>query len=315
MAESRAMRAGTALALAAFVAGCGGTDFGSGVGTATQSTIPAPAVVRPAVVHRPALRAALLRSATTTRSARTARTSISVTVTGLGEETFATGAFDVAGTGVADLANGDADLVLSVPLIDRVGGGGAIEERIVHGVAYARLPAAMLRVAGLPPPVRWLRIDGPGASAARLSTLSKSQVDPAGVLAFLGEISDDVRPIGIEFVRDTPATHYAATVAPAPVGAASGRRSSLRARLAAIGARRGAGRVGVDVWIDRVGLVRRIVVSIPLSAGTLPAGSGAAPVMQMQTDFYAFGAPVRVTAPPAAQVRPFAALRLPSHAG
>jgi hypothetical protein len=34
--------------------------------------------------------------------------------------------------------------------------------------------------------------------------------------------------------------------------------------------------------------------------------------MTIQADFYAFGGPVDVPAPPAAQVRPFAALRLPS---
>jgi hypothetical protein len=266
-------------------------------------------------VNRPVLRAALVRSATTTRSARTARTSISVTVTGLGEEAFATGAFDVAGSGVADLANGDAELVLSVPLIDRVGGGGAIEERIVDGVAYARLPTAMLRSAGLPPAVRWLRIDRAGRGVARPSTLSNSEVDPAGVLAYLGAVSDDVRPVGVEAVRDTRTTHYAATIAPAGAGARAGAWSAAGAQLAAIGVRPGAGRVAVDVWIDRAGRARRIVVSMPLSAPRLPAARTAAPAMRIQADFYAFGAPVRVNAPPAAQVRPFGALRFTPPAG
>jgi hypothetical protein len=297
------------------IAGCGGSDFGSGARVSGTPNPIAPAATQPTIVHRPVLRAALLRSATTTRSARTARTSISVTVTGLGEETFASGAFDVAGTGVVDLANGDAHLVLSVPSFDRVGGGGPIEERIVDGVAYARLPAAIMRVAGLSRSVRWMRIDGPGSRTARPSTLSKSRVDPAGVLGYLGAVSDDVRRVGIEAVRDTPTTHYAATIAPAPVGPAAGRPSSIAARLAAIGARPGAGRVGVDAWVDGAGLARRIVVSIPLAVGGLRAAPQAAPAMRIQADFYSFGAPLRVSAPPPGQVRPFAALRLPAQGG
>ena len=134
-------------------------------------------------------------------AARTARTSISVTVTGLGDEALATGAFDVAGTGVVDFATGNADLSLSVPLFDRLGGGGAVEQRIVGGVVYTKLPADVLRVAGLP------RVGALAQPRARrwpgpmLSALSQAQVDPAGQLAFLDAISTDVRRVGAGSVR------------------------------------------------------------------------------------------------------------------
>src|SRR5262245_61725358 len=247
MLKSRAVRAGIALALAAVFAGCGRSEMGSGPPATPASAPPVPTTAHP-VVHRPELRAALVRSASTTRAARSARTSISVTVTGLGEDAFATGAFDVAGNGVVDLANGDADLVLSIPVFDRLGTGGPIEERIVGGIAYARLPASVMRLGGLPPAVRWLRIDTARARTAPTSTLSQSQVDPAGELAFLGAVSDDIRRVGVEAVRDTRTTHYSATIAPA-----ADPRSALDAQLGPVGARLGTGRVGVDVWIDGSG--------------------------------------------------------------
>jgi hypothetical protein len=265
----------------------------------------APAPTSAPLAHRPRLRAALVRSAAATRAAGTARTSISVTVTGLGGGALANGAFDVAGTGTVDLVRGDADLVLSVPLFDRLGTGGAIEERIVGGIAYARLPAPVMRGSGLPPTVRWLRIAGTGAGSAPSAMLSETHLDPAGELAFLGAVSDDVRPVGVESVRDTGTTHYAATIAPA------GARFALD-RLGPVGGRLGAGRIGVDVWIDRTGFARRIVVTVPLAAGTTAVNAGAAPAMRLQADFYAFGTPAHFAAPPAAQVQPFAALRLPS---
>jgi hypothetical protein len=309
MLDSRAVRAMAVVALLTVVAGCGGSDFASHRSAAAPAAGAIPTSTAPAIVHRPALRAVLVRSASTTRSARTARTSMSVTVTGLGNDAFGSGGLDVAGTGVVDLASGDADLLLSVPLFDRLGTGGAIEERVVDGIAYARLPATVLRFGGLPPAVRWLRIDGLRARTAPSAALSQSRIDPAGELAFLRAVSDDVRPVGVEAVRDTPSTHYAATIA----GAADS-QSALGRRLGAAGARLGPSRIGVDVWIDRSGFARRIVVSVPLR-GAGGSTTGAGPAMQIQADFYAFGAPVRLAAPPAAQVRPFAALRLPSLGG
>lgn len=314
MANSRALRAGLAAALVLCVAGCGGSQFASGANAAPRLRPTAPPTTRPAPVHRPALRAALVRSASTTRAAHTARTSVSVTVTGLGEDVFATGAFDVAGTGAVDLGTGDADLVLSIPLFDQLGGGGAIEERIVKGVAYARLPGSVLRAGGLPPAVRWLRVDGAPSRGASASTLSQSQVDPAGELAFLSAASDDVRPIAVEEVRGIRTTHYSATVVQ-ETGARAGSKSELAGRLGDVGARLGPGPVGIDVWIDGAGLARRIVVSLPLADAGLPVTAGVVPAMRIQADFYAFGVPVRVVAPPRPQVRAFSALRLPSLGG
>ena len=109
--------------------------------------------------------------------------------------------------------------------------------------------------------------------------------------------------------------HYAATIDLAPNVQASHAvaTEAVRLKLAQLGVAIRAHRLGLDVWLDSSGRARRIVVSLPLSSG-----SGSPPVaelgpdamMRIQGDFYGFGTPVRVAAPPQAQVRPYAALRL-----
>jgi hypothetical protein len=297
--------AAVALGVGLVVAGCGGSDFARrstappNTGAATTTTVPA--------TSNPALQARLLRSVSLTSSARSARTSISVTLTGLGRDVLTSGAFDVAGTGVVDFVTGNADLKLSVPRFDRLGNGTAIEQRIVGRVAYTRLPDGIAQAAGLPPSVHWLRLD-PNDSGDDPSALSQSQADPAGQLAFLRAASPDVRMIGTESVRGVPTTHYIATIDTGTID--TGKQDKTVARLGAI---IGTQRFVVDVWLDDAGRARRVVVSVPLSPQSGVAGLatlGANAMLRVQGDYFAFGTPVRVAAPPHAQVRPYGALKL-----
>src|SRR5438046_3920420 len=261
MLGSRPVFTAVALGVAFVVAGCGGTDFSRRV------VAPAPNVAGRAPSPRarnPVLQAAVLRSVSATSAARTARTSISVTPTGLGDDSLATGAYDIAGTGVVDFVSGNADLPRSIPLLDRLGGPGIVEERTVRDVVYTKMPAGVLRNAGLPASVRWLSLDLKRAGDVDRSALSQSQVDPAGHLAFVAAASDDVRIVGRESVRGEPTTHYAATIDLQDAGAST-RTAALRDNLAPLEPAIGARPLTLDVWIDRAGRVRRDVVSIPLS--------------------------------------------------
>jgi hypothetical protein len=313
MSGSARTRATVVLGVALVVAACGGTDF------SRRTVVPAGRNVAPTapsvVTRNPVLQAKLTQSAAATASARTARTSISVTLTGLGDDSLSTGAYDIAGTGVVDFVTRDADVSLSIPLLDRLGGGGAIEERIVSGVVYTKMPAGVLRAAGLPAAVRWLSLDPKHAAGADPSALSQSQVDPAGQLAFLAAVSDDVRTIGDEPVRSVATTHYAATIDGVLDSRGDARMTALRAKLAQLRSAIGARGLALDVWLDRDGRVRRIVVSVPLSPRPGAAGAdrvGPDATMRIQGDFYAFGTPVRVAAPPQSQTRPYGTLRIGS---
>ncbi len=304
----RARPLSLALACAVVVAGCGGNDF------ARRSTTPGAKVTSvptSVFVRNPALRAQLTSAAARTEAKQTARTSISVTLTGLGKDALSSGAFDVAGTGVVDFRNGNADVSVSIPAFDGHG-EGTIEQRIVGGVVYTRLPRAELARAGLPASVLWLSLDPARANPTDPAALSQAQVSPAAQLAFLAAASTDVRALGPDPVRGVPATHYAATIEPAGITGA------VRARLAPLAAAIGGRRIAVDVWLDVTGTARRVVVSVPLAARSGVGGLdrlGPDAMMRIQADFFAFGTPARVVAPPPAQVRAYTTIRLDRAAG
>lgn len=300
-------------------AACGGTKFNRPTAaSAPKPTVPVPSSV---VVHDAALQAKVVGSVALTSAAHSACTSISVTLTGLGEHVASTGGFDVAGSGVVDFGSGDAKLGLSIPRLDRLGGGGsAIEQRVVDGVAYSKMPQEIRRSAGVPAAIRWFSLDPQHVAGAGATALSQSEVDPAGQLSFLAAASTDVRTIGSEKVRGIATTHYAATIdLAAPAGAAPGTRTAaLRQRLVQLGAAIDGHRLALDVWLDQAGRVRRVVLSVPLksrsTAGSLK-GLGPDAMLRIQADFYAFGTPVVVAAPPHSEVRPYTMLRLDSRTG
>jgi hypothetical protein len=314
MLGSRCTIAAVAAGFVLTLGSCGGTDFVQRSGEPNPSVVPPPTSVP--VTRNTALQATLLRSVALTSAARSARTSISVTVTGNGNDALATGAYDMAGTGVVDFATGDADLVLSIPQFDRLTGGAAIEERIVGGVVYTKLPPDFLRAAGAPPTVHWVSLDSRAANSDSPPG-SGAHADPSGQLVFLAAASDDVRRVGTESVRGVRSTHFRATIDPPGAARGGPRTAAARAKLAQLGSTLGAQRLAVDVWLDGSGRARRVVVSVPLApsgSGVLD-GLGADATMRIQADFYAFGERAQVTAPPRQEVRPYNTLRAPAPNG
>jgi hypothetical protein len=304
-------------ALAVFASGCGGSSFDARQGPTPKAPGTTAVTAPPTTVHNRTLQSSLVRAVALTTTARTARSSISVTLTGLGSATTPSGAFDIAGTGTVDLRTGNAELSLSVPRFDRLGNSGPVEQRIVAGVAYLQAPAPVVLAGGLPASVRWLRIDPTPGRSTDPAELSQAQVDPVGQLAILGAVSENVSRVGSEPVRGVAGVHYAATV-DVPARLTPPTPSAAVAKLASIQALIGAGRVRVDAWIDRAGRVRRVVVSVPLgragrSIGGAPVGARA--MLRVQADLYAFGAALRVAAPPQAQVRPYSTLRVAAAKG
>ena len=165
-------------------AGCGGTDFArrptAPPNTAVPTAVDPPGDGEPRVAgHACAIGVAHLVGT------QRARTSISVTLTGLGDDAVSSGAFDVAGTGVVDFVTGDADLKRQRPAVRsarRRQRDRAADRRRRRRTRGCR-PTSLL-TARLPASVRWLSLD-PSDGGADPSALSQSQVDPAGQLALL----------------------------------------------------------------------------------------------------------------------------------
>jgi len=278
------LRRGVAgLAIAALVMGaCGGTH------RASRPSNPSPASTTPRTTP---LQGALLRSVRMTRSARTARLSLSIGISGL----VAGGAnFSEAGTGVVDFMTENTDLTLttSVP-----GAPTTVTElRLANSVMYVRTGAD-----GSAP---WRRVDLRQQLGTSLSGLS-SQSDPSQALAYLAAVSDDVRKDGIANVRGVAATHYLATLDMAKALRQPTLPASVRAKLAALAPKLGSQRIPIEAWIDAGGRLRRVVISyplLPLLPASQAAGVSPGATIHLQEDLYDFGTPVNVLAPPASAV-------------
>ena len=136
-----------------------------------------------------------------------------------------------------------------------------------------------------------------GAGAAFSPLVPFGGGDPADMLKSLTGMSGGEKKLGTATIRGVAVTGYQVNIDPAKAAARlpSSQRESFRQFAAVLGS----GAIPVDVWVDGQNLVRRVRVSLhpPASSG-VPAGAQ----FTETTDFYDFGVPVRVAAPPASQV-------------
>lgn len=194
-------------------------------------------------------------------------------------------------TGVFDFARSRGMVSMQNPV--------GITEIFLPPKAYIKMPGG----AGGPLPhgKSWIAVDagmpgGPGAVGSLLGPPGIS-TDPADLLASLTAISSSVTRLGTSVIRGVPVTGLRVKIDPAK---AAGRVPRWeRAGFAEFAQILGPGAIPVDVWVDGQNLVRRVTLSLHLPGG---AGAPAGARLAQSTDFYDFGVPVRVSAPPAAQI-------------
>jgi len=168
-------------------------------------------------------------------------------------------------------------------------------------MTYVKLPAALTGSEGaagslLPKGKTWIAMPDSEVSGSALLGAPEDGADPADLLAALTAVSSSEKKLGPSVIRGVPVTGYAVTIDSAKVGAVPGaNRADVEGMLESFGD----AAIPVDVWVDRKNLVRREQLTL-----TLPSGSGAmaGTNLTITTDFYDFGVPVRVAAPPAAEV-------------
>ncbi len=185
-----------------------------------------------------------------------------------------------------------------------------------HGMMTMSAPADMTELF-LPPKV-YLKVSGPaGGTASHGKTWieadtgtfdSESGVSgmfgiggsPADLLGSLTAIAGSERIMGATSIRGVPVTEYQVNIDPAKM--ASQVPSRERASLSLFAATFGKGAIPVDVWVDNQNLVRQVRLSLHVPGLTGAPGAPANMAIVVTIDFYDFGVPVRVSAPPAAQV-------------
>lgn len=217
---------------------------------------------------------------------------LAFTITGsldLGEA--AGGAFELSGSGVADLHARRSSLTMDLGASVPGGPLQAIQDGTITYLAGGPLGAA------LPAGVAWVRIDPAtfddrlGIDLAGLSQLDRS-TDPTAGLEALRGVADDIEEVGSEDVRGVETTHYRATVSLDRAVAAA--PAEALDDLVALREQAGMPETyPVDVWVDADGLVRRLTMALTQEV----AGSG--PLTQrITTEFHDLGDPVEITVPP-----------------
>lgn len=232
-----------------------------------------------------------------TVDAGTARVGVRVEMTaevGAGQERA-----ELTGDGWFDFAGRASRTELTTPL------GLRIEVRTV-GVHFYELAPPQLR-RRFPGSRPWLHVDFEAADEAQYGTplylfRAGAPDDPWQLLGALPAASG-VRAVDRPTLADgTGSRHYSATLRMADVAALGGARTGP-------GRRRFQARVGVDevpleLWLDDAGRIRQLVATVPVRlsgadwTGTDEVVRGTATATLTFADF---GAPVRVTAPAAAQ--------------
>jgi hypothetical protein len=168
-------------------------------------------------------------------------------------------------------------------------------------------PTAYIKLSGdsgMPDGKSWIALDAGTSSGLGTSLFGPfGGTDPADLLASLTAISSSVTSLGPAVIRGVKVTGFRVDIDPAKAAARvpGWERAGLRAFISSLGP----GPVPVDVWVDGQNLVRRVKLSLHLPTGE---GTSAGSQVVQVTDFYDFGVPVRVSAPPASQVASIAQL-------
>ncbi len=278
---------------------CGGTNFDNTTAPTTaraKTAKPQPRLKKklaakpaPTTIPKPTPgpttdgRAALVGAVTATSEAKTARIAMSISTNGVP----GAGNAEVTVAGVVNFATQDSTLVMNMP------GFGTIEQRTVDGIIYMRLPA------GTSPGKPWLSVDPRQLLGASLKGLAGSQSDPTQYLAFLAGVSDRVKIIGTEAVRGVATTHYRAVIDMSKALRDAWMPRALRDRLAIYAPNFGSAKLPTDAWIDAQGRARKVTMHLDLADILGARTSGA---MSVSIEFFDFGTPVDVQAPPPNQV-------------
>lgn len=221
----------------------------------------------------------------------------------------------ISASGVIDWENHEVSLAFDNPRM------GVLQERIIGGSIYEKVPKKAIEDMRSPSTRRWQEIDlghlakeqfGTSAPSVKDPLMQGVQQSPFSGLDYLRGVSGQVEKVGTQKVRGVRTTHYRMMAALLKIEAneppklkqsMSTARSSLRSP----------GKVPVEVWLDKKGRVRRekITFKVPQAPRPGAKSSGSAPPAPEVTDvkntvvedFYDFGTPVKVAPPPKDQIQ------------
>ena len=203
----------------------------------------------------------------------------------------------ISGQGLISFQRKAGSLNLSIP------SAGTTQLRILFPDLYLHLPRrARGRVPGHKP---WLEINLDKVAQAEYGA-SFSELtfqDPTQRLSYLEGVSaKGIKRAGTATIRGVATTHYKVTVSLAKMAAQRGPKAQKAVKK--LEAKLHTSTIPAEVWVDHKGRVRQLRYEFPLPVRTATSSSakGKRPSIRATTDYYDFGVPVKVTAPPKSNV-------------
>jgi hypothetical protein len=267
---------------------CGGGS-GTAVGTAKASSSPKASAVSPLQAVQAAY--------TKTADARSMQFVMDGKVSSTGMN------MDISASGVEDITTKAADMTMTMPFL------GQMQMRLVGGAVYVKIGGSG-SAGGINTGGKWMKEDVGAAN----SLGSDSGFDAQEMLGLLKSMSaSGVTDRGSATVRGVQTTHYSAQLDLAKIAAQAGVSGNDSSDLQSMFKDTGLSAIPIDLYIDAQGRVRRVAMSMTMKdtpSATPSSASGsdgglAIPMsgtFAMTMDFFNFGVPVNVTAPPASDV-------------
>ena len=241
-----------------------------------------------------------------TTAEETARTYFEATTTAPGPDPQGTAqagprTFTMRGQGFIDFSGAASSMTMEMLGMER------LEMRQVENAVYVKMPEEFAaQVSGAKP---WIEMDL-NAVTKRQNGMNLGQMrsgvaqDPTGQLEYLRGVSESVEKVGEEQVRGTQTTRYRATIDLRKAATQEGpeAREAYDETIEMLGA----SKLPVEVWLDDQNRIRRfamnLTVPMPQNAAS-PNASREDATMRTQTvvEYYDFGTPVDVQAPPPEQ--------------
>ena len=203
--------------------------------------------------------------------------------------------FTMEGEGVTNFSGTESAMTMNLL------GTEGFEVRLLDGTVYMKLPenARPPEASGAKP---WIRVSADEAyEESGPSPLgSEGAQDPARQLEYLRGVSDSVEKVGMEKVRGVRTTRY--KVVTDLEKEAAGQDAETRKEFDEMTRRLGTSKVPVEVWIDEQNRARRVAIDMvvpgPENLAAPNAPGGEEPRLSMVAEYYDFGTPLDVQAPP-----------------
>ncbi|CAA9463373.1 MAG: hypothetical protein AVDCRST_MAG25-1169 [uncultured Rubrobacteraceae bacterium] len=289
----------TMLALAAIVVlagACGSSEDGG----SSAKSLPERGTLKgtPGKVERPTPVETVQVAYRETAAESTAKTSFEITTTGPPVNPESSGQSDpvtMTGRGVVSFSGAASSMT-----VEMLGMGG-FEMRQIEDTVYVKMPEDL--VAQMPDAKPWMEVDleamyGQQYDASPAQMQGGAAQDPTRQLEYLRGVSDSVEKVGVEEVRGVRTTHYEAVV-DLKNEAAGGDAEAQEAQDEMV-EKLGASKFPVEVWLDDQNRVRRYAMNatVPVPEDAPEMSEGGKMQTSIVAEYYDFGTPVDVQAPP-----------------